>query len=366
MKRTVKLALSVLGATVVGLAAAEGVARLVWRDPPAPAWRSHALVGFIRAPGFKANKIAIDTGEPFVYEANELSLRSTTLRTVEKKPGVRRIVFLGGSTTENGDLPHEHTFPGFVEKALAGSGVEVANAGVPGATTNVVLAELVQRVLPLRPDLVVVLDPVLNDFHESLRPQWDPTMAHLAADPPSPRIMDWLAAESRLLGHFATRAAEPVNARGLLAARAQARREKIAEHATEPPPELLARGLPHHERVQRLILEVCRDEKVGCVLVTEPSLLKPGMSAKEDEVVASTAITGTDYNLEVATELASLESYNANTRKNAAAFGSTLVDAARIVPRDLEHYVDDVHLTTRGNEVIAKAILDAIAPVISR
>jgi hypothetical protein len=90
------------------------------------------------------------------------------------------------------------------------------------------------------------------------------------------------------------------------------------------------------------------------------------MSPREDDVIASTAITGTNYNLRVETELALLESYNDTTRRNAAAFGALLVDGATVVPKDLEHYVDDVHLTTKGCEAIADAILQAIAPVVSR
>lgn len=368
MRRNVKIALAVPAAVVALLALAEIGARIAWREKPVAGWRSHPLVGGLRAPRFKANKVAIDTSEPFVYETNELCLRSTTLNEVEKKPGVYRIVFVGGSTTENGDLPHEHTFPGIVEKALAASApggrrFEVGNASVPGATTNVVVAQLIHRVLPLSPDLVVCLDPVLNDLHDSLKDVWDPAMSYLAADLPTPRFMDWLSAQSHLLGHFNTRNAEPANAREMLAQRVKARREK---EERDPPPEILARGRPHHERMQRIFLEICRDEKVACALVTEPILLKPNMSAEEKNVVASTAITRSDWNLKVETELAGLEAYNATTRKNALAFGAILIDAAAAVPKDLAHYVDDVHLTTKGNEVIAKAVLEGIAPVLSR
>ncbi len=374
MTRPVKLGLGVVALVLLLLAGAEVFARVAWGEPPPPAWHNHLLVGFVRAPNFRTEKKAFDTLEPFVYETNELGFRSKTLNTREKKPGVFRIVFLGGSTTENGDLPHESTFPGIVEKVLRarpdGARFEVANAGVPGATTNVVLAQLVHRVLPLRPDLVVCLDPVLNDFHESLRPGWDVMLGHMVAEAPRLRFMDWLATQSRFLAHFNTRTQEPTNARELLARRV-AVRKSIKEN--DPPAEILARGLPHHEGVQRLILELCRDEKVACALLTEPVLLKPNMSKEEDDVVASTPITRTatkenrtGYNLKVATELAALDAYNETTRRNAAAFGALLVDADKAVPKNLEHYVDDVHLNKKGNEVIASAVLEAIAPIISR
>jgi lysophospholipase L1-like esterase len=361
--RKLKLALSILAVVTILLALLEAGARLRYPEPPTPAWRMHPLMGFARPARFKAPKIAIDTNLPFTLETNALGLRSTTLDTIAKPAGVYRIVFVGGSTTENGDLPHEHTFPGIVEETLKGRGVEVANAGIPGATTNAVLAQLVHRVLPLQPDLVLCLDPALNDFHESLKDEWDPAMAYLAADPPAPRFSDWLAGQSRFLSLFNSRNAELANAREMLDRRVQKRREKPI---LDPKPQVLRRGLSHFEEVQRIILEVCRDEKVACGLLTEPTLLKANLSKQEDDVIASTAIVGTDYNLEPGTELAALETYNDVTRANARAFGALLIDGAKFVPKDLDHYVDDVHLTTRGNQVIADAILEAIAPIISR
>jgi lysophospholipase L1-like esterase len=363
MTRRASLALGVAAASLGLLALAEGTARVLHPEPPPRAWRSHLLLGFVRAPGFKAPKVAIDTGEPFTFEANPLGFRSRTLNTLEKGPGVYRIVFIGGSTTYNVDLPHEHTFPGIVEAKLEGRGVEVANAGLPGATTNAVVAELVHAILPLRPDLVLCLDPVLNDFHESLRADWDPSMRYLAADPPQPGFLEWLAGRSRFLSLFDTRAAEAPNAHALLARRARACRE---DPVCDPDPSLLLRGLEHFETMERVLLELCQAEHIACGLITEPALLKPDMSPAERAVVSSTAIVGTRYNLRPETELAALEAYNETTRRNAAAHGGLLVDAERIVPKDLEHYFDDVHLTTRGNEVIARAVLDAIAPVISR
>lgn len=361
--KKVKLALGVLVLVVAILGALEGWARVRYPEPPPAAWRLHTLTGFARPPHYKAPKIAIDTLEPFTLETNALGLRSTTLDTVAKPAGVYRIVFLGGSTTDNGDLPHEHTFPGIVEARLRSRGIEVANAGMPGATTNTVLAELVHRVLPLQPDLVVCLDPALNDFHESLRPGWDPAMGHLALEPPPPRFADWLAGESRFLSLFNSKNAELVNARELLERRVERRRE---QPIYEPTPDFLLRAYFHFEQVQRLILEVCRDEKVACALITESTLLKPDLSPKEDAVIASTAIMGTDFNLRPETELWALEVFNDVTRRNAKAFGALLIDGAKIVPKDLDHYLDDVHLTTKGNQVIADAILEAIAPVISR
>ncbi|HZV00389.1 MAG TPA: hypothetical protein VFF73_26960 [Planctomycetota bacterium] len=362
MNRRVKLALVFVGVVVAVLALAEVGARVFGPLPPPPNWESHLLVGFVRAPNYRTNKVAIDTGEPFVYETNALGLRSTTLNAVPKPAGKKRIVFVGGSTTENGDLPHEHTFPGIVEAKLKDRGVEVANAGVPGATTSVALAQLVHRVLPLQPDVVVCLDPVVNDFHESLTSGWDPLLQHMAAAPSPPSFMDWLTGASRLLTLLDTRHREPVNAKEVFARRS---REHLKNPPSDPPDDLLLRGVPRFELAQRVMLEVLRDEKIVALVVTEPILVKPVMTKEEDEKVTSAAVPRTDFNLRPETELRALAAYDEVTRRNAEKLGAYVVEGS-VVPKDLAHFVDDVHLSTKGNEALAEAILAKVVPLVSK
>jgi len=91
---------------------------------------------------------------------NDLGFRGDAT-ALPKPPGVFRIVCLGGSTTYSYRVNGvERTFPHQLEtflRAEAGAeGIEVVNAGCPGATSAEVLQTLAFRVPPLAPDLLIV------------------------------------------------------------------------------------------------------------------------------------------------------------------------------------------------------------------
>jgi len=78
----------------------------------------------------------------------------------EKKPaGVRRIACIGASTTYGGQTDATDSYPANLEKLLASTGNrwEVVNAGILGMTAAEMLINLELRVLPLDPDVVVIL-----------------------------------------------------------------------------------------------------------------------------------------------------------------------------------------------------------------
>ena len=67
-----------------------------------------------------------------------------------------------------------------------------------------------------------------------------------------------------------------------------------------------------------------------------------------------------EQNLDTATIKRGMDAYNDAVREVAKEQGAILIDTANAVPKDLVHFIDDVHLTSKGNEDEAKAILDAI------
>jgi hypothetical protein len=96
-----------------------------------PAWASHNSLGF-RGPEIARNKPA----------------------------GVRRVTCIGASTTYGLDLSPEQAYPAQLGQLLnAEHGRwEVINAGVPGWISTEILINLQLRVLPLEPDVVVILE----------------------------------------------------------------------------------------------------------------------------------------------------------------------------------------------------------------
>lgn len=341
------------------LGAGEAGARALF-DAPRPSFVQHPLLGTIRPAGFRMTKVSFDAGE-FVYETNELGLRAKSLHTVEKPAGTFRILFVGGSTTENGDLPEEQTFPGIVEARLnerfhGSPRVEVGNAGVPGGTSATSLAAVAHRLLELKPDLVCELDG-LNDLVDSLRDDWDPLLSHLAQTG-RPRFKDWLVGESRLFAVLDARAryAFERDARLMFEKkRALRRRRPIREPGFD-----LTRGLARFAENQRRLAALCREAHVASGFLTQPTLLKAGLTPEEDARLWNTQIPGSDWNLRPPTLLAALESYNESVRATARETGSLLVDAATLVPRDALHFMDDAHLAPEGNVAVADAVVATV------
>jgi lysophospholipase L1-like esterase len=316
--------------------------------------------GISYTPGFSCDRISLDSPPVrFRFEVDALGFRGKRLASAAKAPGTYRIFFLGASTTENAFFPEERTFPGLVEAALdeklkGSPRIEVANAGVAGMTTARVLDTLVHRVLPLEPDLVVVLEGH-NELCLALDPKWEP--GRLGEPEPPPTFRSWLAGSSRvvaLLDDWDLRRRMAVDKHGWYAKRA---RERHSKPFVAPPTDPL-RGVPAFAADLHRVAVLCSDAGVPCVLMTQPSLYKDRLAPEEEAALITGA--GTTPNLEARELKRALDAYNDAIRRVARDDGARVVDLAREVPADLEHFLDDVHFTARGNEAVAASVVRAI------
>jgi hypothetical protein len=92
------------------------------------------------------------------YSINALGFRGEPF-AVKKEPGTIRIACLGASTTFCAEVSsNDKTWPHLLQERLRaeyGDHIEVINAGVPGFTISESHKNLIHRVLPLEPDLVI-------------------------------------------------------------------------------------------------------------------------------------------------------------------------------------------------------------------
>jgi len=56
-----------------------------------------------------------------------------------------------------------------------------------------------------------------------------------------------------------------------------------------------------------------------------------------------------------------METFNEATRAVAHDFELPLVDLEKLIPRDLEHFVDDVHYTPKAAKLIASSVKEKIS-----
>lgn len=354
-----RIACLVLLVAVAIVAFAEGVARVAF-DAPSPPYVRNALVGTEWAPGSSFERLSIDDPPVrFTLEVNPLGFRGKAMRTPEKPPDTYRIFFIGASTTENAYLPEERTFAGRVQTALderlrGSPPVEVANAGVAGANAAFVFSRLVNRVLPHAPDLVVLLEGH-NDMSDALSDQWDPLGEPRPEKPP--RLKDWLVGASRLVA-LLERARTRSSERDHRWWYEKRRRERRAapftpEGAVDPK-----RGLGQFRAWLRRFAAICAEEKVALALMTQPSLYKLGLSQEEERALHMGHLGAYNYDTKALIEV--MDAYNEVVREVARERGLILVDAARAVPQDLASLSDDVHLTSKGNEAVARAVIEQV------
>ena len=134
-----------LGLAAAILLAAEGWASLGDRPPK---YRLSESLGYELAPGFRGKHESV----------NLAGLRGAEIGP--KRPGVLRILAMGGSTTWGHKVDDDETWPVALERELraaTGGEVEVLNGGVSGWDLEAVVIALRQRYLEeLQPDLVLV------------------------------------------------------------------------------------------------------------------------------------------------------------------------------------------------------------------
>jgi lysophospholipase L1-like esterase len=168
MRRRMGLILATLGALLLALAAAEGLARATGLGPEAPLrmgtarWDWGELIHRRSAiPGLTyelAPSLAGDFLGTLVITNSE-GLRGPE-RLPVKGPGLRRIAVLGDSTTFGWGVPALQAWPARLQTALdqrtQGLVHEVLNFGVSGYSSRDEAVVLEAKALPAEPDLVLV------------------------------------------------------------------------------------------------------------------------------------------------------------------------------------------------------------------
>jgi lysophospholipase L1-like esterase len=359
--RALRLGFAALGLAAALLGLAEGAARIFF-TAPSPLYVHHPLLGPTLAPGTSFERLSID--EPpvlFRVEINALGFRGKRMKTEAKPAGTYRIFFLGASTVENALLPEERTFPGRTDDALnehykGAPPVEVANCGVAGTGIEYAEGMLLHRVLPLEPDLCVFLVGH-NAWFATINSDWDPAAPPLPEIPPT--FKDWLTGASRLVAVLdarkRARSAREDNKRDWYESH---RKDRRAVPFTPPRVDVL-RGLPYFRTQLHRIALLCKDAGVACAFMTQPNLYKDSMKPEEEATLVGARLPD-GQNLETPVLKKGLDGFNEAIREACSKEGVILIDAAREVPQDLEHFIDDVHLTSAGNEAVARSVLQAI------
>lgn len=190
------------GSVILCLAAGEVAARALvwWRMPPEKfatltqhttvkgQFSTHPYLPYVLTPSYDSH--------------NSLGFRGKEF-TLQKQPGVRRVVCLGASTTYGIYVPPEQAYPSQLEDLLRAGELncEVINAGVPGYTSMELLLTLQVRVLPLDPDVVIIYEGRNEVFPEAFN-NYAPDYSHYLKTGYCDRTTNYLNKELFRISHL--------------------------------------------------------------------------------------------------------------------------------------------------------------------
>ena len=184
------LALVIAEVAVRGLGLAPAVRPIVIADEESVYVRSdNPILGFELKPDYRNEHATLSKSFP---STNSHGQRDHE-RTLEKPPGVRRIILLGDSVVEGQGIQEiRDTLSGQLERLYPPGSVEVLNFGVSGYCTRAEVELLEVKGVKFQPDIVVIVF-VFNDFDNFNQ---DAFLAGARVDRPA--IVDFLFLRSRL------------------------------------------------------------------------------------------------------------------------------------------------------------------------
>jgi lysophospholipase L1-like esterase len=274
------------------------------------------------------------------------------------------IAFLGGSTTECRYQAEERRFAyaaGRLLEQQTHRKINAYNAGRSGNNTLHNLTILLHKVLPLKPDVVVLMENV-NDLSTLLYEgsYWNKN----ASRRPVVEVTPSLSREFREFLAALRQALIP----NLYAALKGLGRQDPA------PPDEFA-----HVRGRRLsideafllreftanltnFIDICRARGITPVLMTQANRFTETLDAKIAQQVRPIEAQGIAYR----DYQAVYDRFNQAIREVGAKQGVLVIDLARLVPQDKMHLFDAVHFTDQGADLVARTVAEALAPLVAK
>jgi len=126
---------------------------------------SDPFTGYSWQPGYQGEWLSI----------NSLGFRGAEISTA-KPEGTLRVAVVGGSAAFGVGVHDDETIEAYLATALSerlGRPVEVINGAVTSFNSSQELSQILFRIMPLDPDVIIVYDG-RNDIYFGLSPVWEP------------------------------------------------------------------------------------------------------------------------------------------------------------------------------------------------
>ncbi len=308
-----------------------------------PCYRHYYFFG----PNFKPNSGGAWQAIPNL-KINSLGFRGGEF-TIEKQPGIYRIICLGGSTSHAGNYPEKLSALLKMREESLGKKVEVINAAVPAWNTTQSLIQFVTRAIYLQPDLIIIYHATNDHYME------DNYWLHRLPEVDYKEYGGFLRNHS-LLYCFA------LNRIRNLSNWVKSKRWKSTLRGASAA---ASDGADRSDSTQVYAMNLenfaalAKYRGIGAVFVTMPVAYDEGLGRTENAVQA-----GYMYR-DFKRHARRIGQHNDVMRQLAQKLPITLVDVARSgFSGEAEYFVDLVHFSEEGAHLFAKRIASAIYPLI--
>ncbi len=345
---------------VSSLVAAEVFARIwvAWRWPPE---RIELLTTHSSTRGrFNSHPNLPFTLNPAWPGHNALGFRGP-LPTTPKPKGTRRVACIGASTTYGLYVTPEEAFPAQLAARLQSTDArwEAINAGVPGYVSTEILTNLVLRVLPLEPDVVVIMEgrnEVFPQAYNAFQPDYThyrrPGFNYLVSNYAHKHVFrcSRLAMLLCTVGgeRFGWSEAAEHPLYGGIVWENRPNAAQLADNLGDP-----ARASTWQRSLESMVA-VCQARGIRVLLCT--MAFRRGMLAL-DELPIDAAVA--------ALMAGQVERNNGIVREVAAKAGVAVVETATLQER-AEVFVDDCHVNAEGHRLRAEMVVEALLPLLDR
>jgi len=280
---------------------------------------------------------------------------------------------LGGSTVLNREVPFEQNAVRVLEKKLRikypRKHIEVINAGKDYYTSEHSLIQYLFKLQDMSPDMIIQWHGI-NDMYASCLKEGVLTHGAYKAD-----YSHFFGAVSNIV--FSYFRPQPVFQIKLVTVDFLIRFIKdnffsdIIVSFKNRHIELLAKdylenkntvtvheflSLSSYRRNISMLIELTKERKIPLILGNQPFLFKMNASVEEVGRIISPQLycmrQNKYYNLE--SLLYGIRGFNAVTKTVSEERGVTFIDLESKIPKNLEYFVDSIHYTKKGNEVIAE------------
>ena len=259
-----------------------------------------------------------------------------------------KVVCIGDSITWGWELANPHCYPDVLERVIAQDSTlaphVVLNAGIPGANSMDVIRYLVEKVLPLKPDVLVILvgwNDIGNSIHLPNR--------YVEAPPPSlfQRLREFLLAHS---------ACYQAVHRFLDARKWRRDLAQVLQDRETAKDDINWQGFDDFRRRLRVCIEIARAHQIEPVLVTLPTFITGNLSAQEKLVMNSALICHPSFSYRGWHTV--LKTMNTTIRAIGREMDVPVSDSRAI--NDCRVFRDAKHLKRMGCGLLAEQVFDTL------